>query len=147
VEHEAVLATDRVVLVKGRDDQKEAGKTCLLVQSVEEFSPSQEELERAAAKKRAAERTAEAHGRPLCLRLAAADLCESTIEELRQAIEECPGSAEVVIELATSAGTRRLRLGEAFRVRHTPTLRAELEQALAGALERAAPLASAAAGA
>ena len=34
-EHEAALAVDTVVLVRGRVDHKEAGKTCLVAQSVE----------------------------------------------------------------------------------------------------------------
>src|SRR5207249_9533043 len=33
-EHEAALAVDEVVLVKGRVDHKEAGKTCLIAQTV-----------------------------------------------------------------------------------------------------------------
>jgi len=47
VEHEAALAVDKVVLVRGRVDHKEAGKTCLVVQTVEAFSPSAEEIARA----------------------------------------------------------------------------------------------------
>ena len=37
----------------------------------------------------------------------------------------------MLLDIDTSAGTRRLRLGEAYRVQHTPTLLAELEHALA----------------
>ena len=58
-------------------------------------------------------------------------LAASAIDDCKQLIEENPGPAEVVLEINTSAGTRRVRLGEAYRVQHTPTLRAELEQALA----------------
>jgi hypothetical protein len=61
------------------------------------------------------------------------------LDELKQAIEDFPGAAEVLVEIDTSAGTRRLRLGKEYRVQHTPTLRAELEHALA-------PIASAATG-
>jgi hypothetical protein len=43
----------------------------------------------------------------------------------------------VVLELDTSAGTKRLRLGDAYRVQHTPTLRAELDNALAPLREAA----------
>jgi hypothetical protein len=67
----------------------------------------------------------------------AACLPASVIDDLRQAIEDCPGSAEVLLDIHTSAGTRRLRLGEAYRVRHTSALRAELEHALAAALPAA----------
>jgi DNA polymerase-3 subunit alpha len=133
-EYESALGVDEVVLVKGRVDHKEAGKTCLIVQSVERFSPSQEEIEQARAKSEAAaqrRKAAEALSEPVHLRLSASALCASLIEDLRHAIEDFPGSAEVLLDVDTSAGTRRLRLGEAFRVQHTPTLRAELEHALA----------------
>ena len=43
------------------------------------------------------------------------------------------GSAEVLLEVGTSEGTRRLRLGDGFRVANTPSLREELERALAPA--------------
>ena len=131
LEHEAALAVDQVVIVKGRVDHKEAGKTCLVVQSVESFSPSAEEIEQATTRARAAQQSAKALAQPVRLRISAGALSHSAIEELRQAIEDFPGPAEVWIELDTSAGLRRLRLGKEFRVQHTPSLRAELEHALA----------------
>ncbi|HEX3510811.1 MAG TPA: DNA polymerase III subunit alpha [Solirubrobacteraceae bacterium] len=134
----ATLAADEIVLVKGRVDHKEAGKTCVVVQSVERFAPTREEIDAAGAQARARDRTAEAQARPIRLRVSAEDLCGEAFEELKQMIEEAPGAAEVWIELDTGEGTRRLRLGEDFRVRHTPTLRAELEQALGRAVARAA---------
>jgi DNA polymerase III subunit alpha len=137
-EHEAALAVDEVVIVKGRVDHKEAGATSLVVQSVERFAPSAEEIERASSAARTAARTATALAQPVKLRIAAADLCESAIDDLRQTLEESPGTAEVIVDIDGSDGsTRRVRLGEDYRVRHTPTLLAELEHALA-------PLASAA---
>ena len=132
-EHEASLAVDAVVIVKGRVDHKEAGKTCLVVQSVEEFAPSAEEIERSHSEASAAARTATALARPVHLRVAAADLSPSALDDLKQAIEDFPGPAEVLVEIDTSAGPRRLRLGKEYRVGHTPTLRAELEHALAPA--------------
>jgi len=130
-EHEAALAVDEVVIVKGRVDHKEAGKTCLVVQSVEAFAPSQEEIERARAQARAAARTATALAQPVHLRVAAADLSERAIDDLKSMIEECRGTAEVFVEIDHSDGSsRRLLLGEEYRVRHTPTLLAELESAL-----------------
>jgi len=131
-EHEAALAVDEVVVVKGRVDHKEAGKTCLVVQTVETFAPSAEEIERARNQARSAARTATTLAEPVELRIAASDLCESTIDELRHMIGECPGSAEVIVAIDGSDGsTWRVRLGEDYRVRHTPTLRAELESAIA----------------
>jgi DNA polymerase III subunit alpha len=148
-EHEAALAVDEVVIVKGRVDHKEAGKTCLVVQSVEAFAPSQEEIERASRAARTAAATATALAEPVKLRIAAKHLSETTIDELRQTLEENRGTAEVIVEIDASNGrTRRLRLAEDYRVRHTPTLLAEL-QAVVGAgsaagasVEAPAPLAA-----
>jgi DNA polymerase III subunit alpha len=131
-EHEAALAVDKVVLVKGRVDHKEAGKTALVVQTVEGFAPSAEELARARTRADAAAKTATALARPVRLRVAAAHMPVSAIDDCKQVIEDNPGAAEVVLEIDTSAGIRRVvRLGESYRVQHTPTLRAELESALA----------------
>jgi DNA polymerase-3 subunit alpha len=138
-ECEAALEVDRIVLVRGRVDHKEAGKTCVIVQSVEKFDPSEEEIARARASAAAAEREAAELAQTLHLRIAAADLSHDALEDLKRAIADAPGAAEVVVEIDTGAGTRRLRLGERFRVRHTQTLRAELEHVLA-------PLPSAATG-
>ncbi len=129
-EYEALLAVDEVVLVKGRVDHKEAGSTCLVVQTVEAFSPSQEEIDRARAEADAAARTATTIAQPVHLRVSIESLSSATIDELKHAIEDFPGPAEVLIDIDTSSGTRRLRLGEAYRVEHTSTLRAELEHAL-----------------
>ena len=138
-EHEAALAVDEVVLVKGRVDHKEAGKTCVVAQTVERFAPSEQEIERARAQARVQDRATVAVARPLHLRVDAGSIGAGAIEELKAAIEDCPGSAEVLLDVRTSIGTRRLRFGAAYRVQHTATLRAELEHALA-------PFASAATG-
>jgi DNA polymerase-3 subunit alpha len=137
-EHEAALAVDQVVLVRGRVDHKEAGNTSLVVQSVESFSPSQDEIERARSRADAAAKTATALANPVRLRIDASCLPASAIEDCKQLIEENPGSAEVLLEIDTSTGTRRVRLGETYRVQHTPTLRAELENALAPVAQAAA---------
>jgi DNA polymerase-3 subunit alpha len=130
-EHGAALAVDEVVVVKGRVDHKEAGKTCLVVQS---FAPSPEEIERARAQAQVAARTATALAQPLKLRIRATDLSANTIEDLKQMIEDCQGTAEVLVEIDRSDGTTHcVRLGEGYRVRHTPTLCSELENALPGA--------------
>jgi DNA polymerase-3 subunit alpha len=134
-EYESALAVDEVVLVKGRVDHKEAGKTCLVVQSIERFAPSPEEIEQARAKSDAsAHRARHAQASlaaPVHLRVDASALASTAIDDLKQAIEDFPGPAEVVLDVDTPTGTRRLRLGEAYRVQHTPTLLAELEHALA----------------
>jgi DNA polymerase-3 subunit alpha len=130
-EHEEVLVADQIVLVKGRVDHKEAGATCLVVQGVQRFAPSQEEIEKASVKAKAAAAAASAQARPVHLRVSARDLSSGAIDGLRQAIEDFPGAAEVVIEIEMGDGPpRRLKLGEAYRVAHTPTLLAELENVL-----------------
>jgi DNA polymerase-3 subunit alpha len=133
---EAALTVDAVVLVKGRVDHKEAGKTCLVVQSVQLFAPSEQEIERARAA--AAASTAAPTAEPVHLRVDAAELTHGAIDDLKHAIGDYPGPAEVVLDIATSAGTRRLRLGEEYRVKPTPTLLAELEHALSPAVTNAA---------
>ncbi len=138
-EHESSLAVDSVVIIKGRVDHKEAGKTCVVVQGVEKFAPSEEEIERARTQAEAAAASATAMAQPLQLSVPVDALSHSTLEDLKQAIEDFPGPAEILVELQTSSGVRRLRLGKEYRVQNTPTLRAELEHALA-------PIASAATG-
>jgi DNA polymerase-3 subunit alpha len=137
-EHEASLGVDEVVLVKGRVDHKEAGKTCLVVQTVERFAPSQEEIERARPKAEAAPDALAALQERVHLRVDAGSLPASAIEDLKQAIRECPGAAEVLLDIDTGNGTRRLRLGETYRVAHTSTSRARLEHALQAAISAAA---------
>jgi DNA polymerase-3 subunit alpha len=130
-EHEVALAVDQVVLVRGRVDHKEAGKTCVVVQSVDRFDPTDEEIARAKSSVEASSAAKAAATQPVHLQVDAARLPASAIEDVKDIIETNRGPAEIVIEMATSAGTRVLRLGEAYRVQHTPMVRAELEQALA----------------
>jgi DNA polymerase III subunit alpha len=137
-EHEAALAIDKVVLVRGRVDHKEAGKTCLVVQSVEAFAPSDEEIERARTRADVAAKTATALAHPVRLRVDATAIGASAIDDCKQLIEENPGPAEIELEISTSTGTRRVRLGETYRVQHTPTLQAELENILAPVAQAAA---------
>jgi DNA polymerase III subunit alpha len=130
-EHESALGVDEVVLVKGRVDHKEAGKTCLIVQSVEPFAPSEEEVAKAnaAGARRTAEATAIAE--PVHVRVDLRALADGVIDELKHTFGEFPGPAEVVLLIESGEGTRRLRLGDAYRVQNTPTLLAELESTLA----------------
>ncbi len=129
-EHEQALAVDKVVLVRGRVDHKEAGKSCLIAQTVEEFAPSEEEIESARVKAESEARAAVTLARPLHLRVDAASLPGSAIDDLKQIAEDFPGSAEIVLDIDTPEGPRRLRLGESVRVQNTPSVRAELEHAL-----------------
>ncbi|HEY0344910.1 MAG TPA: DNA polymerase III subunit alpha, partial [Solirubrobacteraceae bacterium] len=126
-EYEGALGVDSVVLVRGRVDHKDADKTCLVVQTAEPFAPSPEEVER--AKDTAA--TRKVGPLPLHVRLDAAGLPASVIDDLKHLLANYPGDSEVVLEVQMSAGDpRTLRLGPSYRVAPTPTLRAELEQVL-----------------
>jgi len=49
------------------------------------------------------------------------------IDDIKHILGSFPGDSELVLELQTSIGPKRLRFGKEFRVAATPTLRAELE--------------------
>jgi DNA polymerase-3 subunit alpha len=126
-EYEGALGVDSVVLVRGRVDHKDADKTCLVVQAVEAFEPTPEEVEQA----RAAATTRQVGPLPLHVRVDAAGLPASIIDDLKSLLANYPGDSEVVLEVRMSSGDpRRLKLGSSYKVATTPTLRAELEQVL-----------------
>jgi len=127
--HGDALALDGVVLVRGRVDHKDREKTCLILQEATAFAPSEEEV--AAAREDAA-RSARSP-EPLCLELDAAGLPASILDDLRHVLESFPGEAEVVLDMRTAAGRRRLRLGPDYRVSPSAGLRAELDALLTSA--------------
>ena len=133
---EGVLATDEIVLVRGRVDHKDANKVCIVVQDVERFDPSESEIEKAKAKY--AETAVERQERPLCLRVDAGRLQATVIDDLRDVFERYPGESEFVLEMDTRAGLRRLRFGADYRVAgRNAGLTAELRRLLGPALRRA----------
>ncbi|HEV7494929.1 DNA polymerase III subunit alpha [Baekduia sp.] len=127
---EEALAPDSIVLVRGRVDHKDREKTCLIVQQADRFQPTEEEVAEAQ------EREAVAPSGPdaLRLRLDANALPASVLGELRELLTGFPGESEVVIELRTSIGERRLKLGTQFRVERNASLHAELDQLLGAAI-------------
>jgi DNA polymerase-3 subunit alpha len=138
---EDAVATDAIVLVRGRVDHKDRDRTCLVVQQIERFEPTPEEVHRAVS-----EEVARAAAVPstLCLRLDATALPPSALTELKELLAGFPGESDVMIELETSVGRRRLKLGSGFRVARGTALHAELDALLGGALlgdERPAELA------
>jgi len=52
----------------------------------------------------------------MCLRVDAARLQATVIDELRDVFERYPGESEFVLEMDTRAGLRRLRFGADYRV-------------------------------
>ncbi len=141
------LAADSIVLVRGKVDHKDRDKTCVVAQQVEPFEPSPEDLLRAAEE--AIQRAAPPPVLRLCLDAKA--LPAAALGELKDLLAGFPGDAEVVIELQTSTGHRRLRLGQGFRVKRSAALHAELDALLGGAMAHGevagAPLPADAAGA
>ncbi len=126
-EYEGALGVDSVVLLRGRVDHKDADKTCLVVQTVEAFAPTPEEVE--LAKVNAVKR--HVGPLPLHVRVDATGLPASIIDDLKSLLANYPGDSEVVLEVQMSSGDpRKLKLGSSYKVATTPTLRAELEQVL-----------------
>jgi DNA polymerase-3 subunit alpha len=128
---EGALDEDNIVVIRGRVDKMEAGKVCVIVSEAERFEPSEAEIEK--ARRQAVER-AERAAVPLRLRLDAARLPLTVIADLKQVLADHPGESEVVLEVATSGGARRLRLGEAYRVTRSTRLLSELDALIAAAV-------------
>jgi DNA polymerase-3 subunit alpha len=128
-----LLVRDSVVLVRGRVDHKDRDTTCVIVQQVERFEPGAEEM--AEAREEAARQgVGGSRSSALRLRLDATALAASMLSELKDVLAGFPGESEVVIELSTSVGERRLKLGPEFRVAHGPGLHAELDALLGEAI-------------
>ncbi len=127
---EEALQTDSIVLVRGKVDHKDRDNTCLIAQQVEIFQPTEEEVLEAQvqAAKPALSPSA------LRLRLDATALPASALGELKDLLSGFPGESEVVIELSTTVGHRRLKLGPSFRVSRSASLHAELDALLGSAL-------------
>jgi DNA polymerase-3 subunit alpha len=118
-----VIEVDRVVVIRGRVDKGEAGKLSLVVHEAEDFEPGADEVAAARAK-------ASQVAGPLILRINAAGFGAGLIEELKSLFGDFPGENEVLLEMSTREGVRRLRFGPDYRVAPSPALRAELDQLL-----------------
>ncbi len=112
---------DRVVIVRGRVDHKDQGETKLVVQEVEAFEPTPEEVESARAEAAAP--------RPPKLVKVRVDpgVGETFLDELKDVVRHFPGDHELLLEV----GERRLVLGPDYRVAASSACRADLA-ALAG---------------
>jgi DNA polymerase-3 subunit alpha len=121
------------VLVRGTVDHGENGKVCIKVADVSPFDPSDAEIER--ARDQAVALAAARAPRPLHLRVRAGSLPASVIDELKRIFEDFPGESEVVLEVHTRTGLRRLRFGAEFRVAgRNAALKAELDRVLGPAV-------------
>jgi DNA polymerase-3 subunit alpha len=97
---------DKIVIVRGRVDHKEAGETKLVAQEVEPFDPSEEEVLRAAE-----EAVVEAVVRRVCLHVSPG-VPDTFLEELKDVVSHHPGEHDLLL----AVGERRLVLGPDFRV-------------------------------
>ncbi len=131
-EYEGALDVDSVVLVRGRVDHKDRDTTQLVVQTLEPFEPTPEEV--AAAREHVAK--IQLGPVPMTVQLDATRLPATVIDELKHVFGNFPGESEVVLDIQTSQGARTLRLGSGYRVAHTPSLRAELDHILGPATTR-----------
>jgi DNA polymerase-3 subunit alpha len=126
---EGVLATDAIVLVRGRVDHKEAGKSCVIVQDVEKFEPTDAEIDK--AKEQVARMASQAAPTALCWRVDATRLQAAVIDDLRELFQRYPGDSEFVLEMHTATGLRRLRFGETYKIAgRNAGLKAELDRLL-----------------
>jgi DNA polymerase III subunit alpha len=114
------VAVDRIVLVRGRVDHKEAGETKLVAQEVQPFEPTPEEVLRA-AEQAAAEPPAPNGGGRLTLHVSPG-VPASFLDELKEVVGHHPGGYELLL----AVGGRRLLLGAEFHVSADSACRAEL---------------------
>ncbi len=126
---EGALQADKIVVVRGRVDHKDAAKTCVIVQEAEEFAPGAEEV--AAAETKAT--TAAPRPRSICFRVDAARLPATILDDLKHLLVTSPGESEVVLEMRTATGARRLRLGNGYRVTPSRALLADVHHLLGDA--------------
>jgi DNA polymerase-3 subunit alpha len=106
--NEAKLDVDKLVIVRGRVDHKDQGETKLVVQDVEAFEPTVEEIEEA---REAAANAPPPRSRRLTLTVDRT-VPASFLEDLRELVSHHPGDHELELRV----GERRLVLGPDFRV-------------------------------
>jgi DNA polymerase-3 subunit alpha len=119
---------DAVLVVRGRLDHKDRGDSKLVVQEIEVFQPTEDEVARARAVRDLG---------PVVLKVHARQFGPSLVDELKAIFQHNPGDTEVELEMETRQGTRRLRFGGDYRVRPSAALDAEID-ALLGTAARAA---------
>jgi DNA polymerase-3 subunit alpha len=119
------IELDQVICVRGRVDHKGRGEMSLVVAEANPFEPNADEL--AAARAKAAERQIP---KRIVLRISAAEFGADLVEDLKSVFQSFPGETDVLLEMETRDGTRKLRFGPEYRVLPSPALRAELDELL-----------------
>jgi DNA polymerase-3 subunit alpha len=106
-----LLASDLILVVKGRVDHKQEGETKLIAIEVGEFAASAPPSE-------------------VRLKVDARKAPAGIVRELSHVVRDFPGDAKVVLALETSEGARTLELGPAYRVRPEADFFAEVKALL-----------------
>jgi DNA polymerase-3 subunit alpha len=106
-----LLVQDRVIIVKGRIDQKGAGETKLVAIEITGFEATPERKE-------------------VRLKVDARIAPAGIIRELALVVKDFPGEAPVYVDLVTSMGSKLLELGPNYRVRPVPDFFAEVKHLL-----------------
>ena len=139
-EYEGALGVDEVVLVRGRVDHKDADEDVHRRPEDRAVPPDREGLSRRRARR--SRRCRSARSRSACASTRRS--CPpSAIEELKEILGNFPGESDVVLEMATRAGRRTLKLGPSYRVSINASLKAELDHILGSAFLPALPVAGA----
>ena len=111
---EKLLAADEIVLVRGRVDHKEAGKSCIIVQDAERFDPSDAEIEK--AKEQVARLAANAVPEPTAPARRRRAPAAGGDRGAARPVRALSGRPEFVLEMHTRAGVRCLRFGDGYKV-------------------------------
>jgi DNA polymerase-3 subunit alpha len=106
-----LLVQDRVIVVKGRIDQKSAGETKLVAIEIAGFEATPERKE-------------------VRLKVDARIARAGIVRELAMLVKDFPGEAPVYVDLVTSMGSKLLELGPDYRVRPVPDFFAEVKHLL-----------------
>jgi DNA polymerase-3 subunit alpha len=122
-ENAQVIAPDAIVLVRGRLDHKDRGETKLVVQEAQRFEPDGDEIARG-------NKSVAVPSGPFKVEVDPSRLDAGLVDELKAVLEHHKGDAEVHLVLATSDGSKSLRLGDEFRVRPSSGLLAEIDHVL-----------------
>jgi DNA polymerase-3 subunit alpha len=123
--NEGLIDTDAVLLLRGRVDRKDRGEVKLVVNDAEAFEPTGAEVETAKERVRELDRP-----RSFAIELDAAAHGPAIIEELKSVFASFPGEVDVMLDMKTGEGVRRLRFGGSYRVDASVGLRAEIEELL-----------------
>jgi DNA polymerase III subunit alpha len=107
---------DKIVIVRGRVDHKEAGETKLVAQEVTPFEPTEEEIRQAAERA-----VVEEVVRRLTLEVSGG-VPAGFLDDLKEVVGHHPGEHELLL----AVGQRRLLLGPEFRVSASSACRSEL---------------------